>query len=444
MLDQHEKTAIAAHRFGLGARPGDLERIRQDPEQWLVKQLLIPHYRSRPPSSAELMRALYDFSKAQKAFKNTMADKPENPARQLYIEQSAATVMEAVNSQNPLSWRLLDFFSNHFSVSAQGNRMRVLAPSLEREAIVPHQIGHFEDMLLAVSQHPAMLVYLDNERSIGPNSRTGKQRKRGLNENLAREILELHTLGVSGGYTLNDIQELAKAITGWSITRAADKRQGFKYRANGHEPGARTVLGKSYHQKGVAQGEAILKDLARHPATARHISFKLARHFISDIPPEALVSALSDTWNKTRGNLHAVMTTLIHHPEAWQPEFKKYKTPREFFISSLRVANVKELPAERVMNLLNHLGQKPFAAGSPAGYDDTADAWNGSGALLKRIDWINQMSLRFKSANFSPRELLDHYFGPLTSAKTRRWVMGAESREQSAALFLLSPEFLRR
>ncbi|WP_062270808.1 DUF1800 domain-containing protein [Endozoicomonas arenosclerae] len=265
-----------------------------------------------------------------------------------------------------------------------------------------------------------------------------------LNENLAREILELHSLGVNGGYTLNDIQELAKAISGWSITRAADTRQGFKYRPNGHEPGTRTVLGKEYPQTGVDQGKAILRDLARHPATARLVCFKLARHFISDTPSESLVKALTDTWSKTRGNLHAVMTTLIQHSEAWQSTFEKYKTPREFLISTLRLANVSELPAQRVIRLLIHLGQKPFAAGSPAGYDDTADAWDGSGALLKRIDWVNQMSVRFKSAQFSPKQLLENYFGSLASDHTRLLVGGAESREMAAALFLMSPEFLRR
>ncbi len=182
MQENHERAALAAHRFGYGARPGDLEKILPDPEKWLLDQLVIPRHSITQPSSGELMRALYDFSKARKDAKKSMAEMPKNPARRFYIEQSAATVLEAINSQTSLSWRLLDFFSNHFSVSAQGNRMRMLAPTLEREAIAPHMLGHFEDMLLAVEQHPAMLIYLDNERSIGPNSRAGKRSKRGLNE----------------------------------------------------------------------------------------------------------------------------------------------------------------------------------------------------------------------------------------------------------------------
>ena len=176
---------------------------------------------------------------------------------------------------------------------------------MEREAIAPHLFSRFEDMLIAVIQHPAMLVYLDNTKSTGPNSRIGKNnKKRGINENLAREIFELHTLGVDGGYTINDIQELAKAISGWSISFPHDKKKaGFVYRSPQHEPGKRVIMGREYRDLGVQQGRLILVDLARHPKTARFISKKIATHFISDKPSDLLVDDMVDTWVKTQGDL---------------------------------------------------------------------------------------------------------------------------------------------
>jgi uncharacterized protein (DUF1800 family) len=216
-------------------------------------------------------------------------NKAPNYSQQIFRQLSADTLTQAINSENSLNWRLLDFFSNHFSVTAQGAVMTALAPTLEREAIAPHIHGQFEDMLLTVCKHPAMLIYLNNDKSAGPNSGYGKRKHRGLNENLAREILELHTLGVNVDYQQADVNELAKGITGWSIAFAKEKNSGFKFRSFWHESGEHILLNKTYPQKNIRQGEAMLINLARHPATAEHLCYKLARHFISDEPPQSLV-----------------------------------------------------------------------------------------------------------------------------------------------------------
>ena len=441
MNDQH--AVIAANRFGMGARPGDLERARVAPREWLLQQLILPELSSSQPDSGEVMSAFYEYRRGVKRFKQQkIMDKPRNPGGRAFREMVAETVEAAMKDEHSLNWRLLDFFSNHFSVSAQGGLMKSLAPTLEREAIAPNLLGPFYNMLLAVEQHPAMLVYLDNNKSVGPEARAARK-KRGLNENLAREILELHTLGVNGGYNLRDIQELAKAITGWSTSRPVDDYHGFVFRHAAHEPGSKVVLGKVYRQDGKGQGEAILKDLSVHPATAGYVSFKMARHFVSDTPSDSLVSAMTDTWLKTQGNIKAVVIAMIEHPDAWNPKPQKLKTPRDFYISTFRATGLSIPPARQVVNTLVNLGQAPFGAGSPAGYGDVAAAWDGADALLKRVDWVNMMT-RSVRLNRSPVSFARAHSGGLLSDHTARIISGAESRQQGLALYLMSPEFLRR
>ncbi|KEQ11393.1 hypothetical protein GZ77_25110 [Endozoicomonas montiporae] len=441
MNDRH--AVIAANRFGLGAKPGDLNIARGNPEQWLLNQLTLPDLSSGHPDSGEVLDAFYVYRRKVNRFRQQkMMEKPDNIAGQLFVRMAADTVYGAVKDEHSLNWRLLDFFSNHFSVSGQGGMMKPLAPTLEREAIAPNLLGSFEQMLVAVEQHPAMLVYLDNAKSVGPSTRAAGN-KRGLNENLAREILELHTLGVHGGYNLEDIQELAKAISGWSVSRPKESQHGFVFRQATHEPGTRVVLGKVYRDTGIDQGEAILKDLAIHPATAKFVSFKLARHFISDSPSEDLVKAMTETWRQTKGNIKSVVTTMIEHPDAWHPTPAKLKTPREFYISTLRLTGLPLPNARLLVNTLVNLGHAPFGAGSPAGFSDKSSAWDGADALLKRVDWVNMISRQVRM-NQPPLELAQAHSGSLLSDHTAKMVSRAESRQQGLALYLMSPEFLRR
>ncbi len=452
---------IATNRFGMGARDHEIKEAQSDPQGWLGTHLISPALDNSLPDSWAVINQYAEFRAIKNAEKS--GQKPGNqnammaPLRRTYFQFCSDTLTRSISSEHSFSWRLLDFFSNHFSVSAQGGLMAPLAPTLEREAIAPNLFGSFADLLVAVETHPAMLIYLDNEKSIGPDSRQANYLKkkakktRGMNENLAREILELHTMGVNGGYQLEDIQELAKAITGWSVARPEkEEGHGFLFRERAHQPGQRNVLGKTYPDTGASQGETILRDLAVHPATARYVSWKLARHIISDQPPADLVDKMQEQWLKTSGNLKEVITVLIQHPQSWQIEQQKLKTPREFLVSVCRATDGvsprkknREQQSRMLVNTLTAMGHKPFGAGSPAGYADISSAWDGSDALLTRIDWTNRWVESLKK-RVDPLTLMDTTLGEQMASDSRTIIGRAESRQQGLSLLLLSPEFMRR
>src|SRR5216683_136684 len=286
---------------------------------------------------------------------------PLNIIQKTYRAEALARLQRATIADCGFTERLVAFWSNHFCISAnKGELARMWAGSFEREAIRPHVLGRFGDMLKAVEQHPAMLFFLDNQQSLGPDSRAGQNRKRGLNENLAREIMELHTLGVGGGYSQEDVTSLARIITGWTFAG----RQGqlgapgsFVFNANAHQPGAQRLLGNTYENNGVAQGEAALADIARHPSTAKFIATKFARHFVADDPPPALVARLQDTFTKTDGDLKALTLALVDSEEAWRAPLTKVRSPYEFLVAAGRLqARVPEDPGF-YLNGLNVLGQ---------------------------------------------------------------------------------------
>ena len=269
------------------------------------------------------------------------APQPLNIIQKTYRAEALARLQRAMIADCGFVERLVVFWSNHFCISAnKGGLARMWAGSFEREAIRPYVLGRFGDMLKAVEQHPAMLFFLDNQQSFGPDSRAGENRKRGLNENLAREIMELHTLGVGGGYSQDDVTSLARIITGWTYAG----RQGqlgtpgtFVFNANAHQPGAQRLLGKIYENNGVAQGEAALADLARHPSTAKFIATKFARHFVADDPPPALVARLQDVFLKSDGDLKALALALVDSDEAWQAPMTKLRSPYEFLVATGRL-----------------------------------------------------------------------------------------------------------
>lgn len=448
MNNKTQLATIAVNRFGLGARMGELSDAKFDPRQWLLRQMKNPVFDASLGNRVSALELIAEIKGLRRKIRSGDKLKPEaifdavkGYRRRLLLD----SLRYSISTETPFSLRLLDFFSNHFSVSAIGHPMMILSPILEREAIAPNLFGHFEDMLIAVEQHPAMLLYLNNVKSVGPNSPIGK-RSRGLNENLAREILELHTLGVNAGYSLSDVRQLAMAISGWSISNENEAGSpGFRFRIKAHEPGSRELLGKSYPAGGLKQGEAILRDLARHEQTAQHISLKLAQHLIADKPPGALVAAMSDTWLNTRGNLKAVITTLVEHPLSWNLEPEKVKTPREFVVSACRAIDQSKMVDKRLLAFalrgLNTMGQKPFDAGSPAGYGILNSDWMGSDGLMKCIDWVNQLS---NKTNQKPDAVVERIFSSKLSPVTEKLISGAESRAQGLSLLLLSPEFHRR
>ncbi len=439
---------IAVNRFGYGARGDELNQAKQDPKQWIKSKLLSITFNTSYPHSNDVFLEHSKYQKQKKQLKNQKKSQSinkmtKNYARTVLRELSTDTLKQAIDSSHSISWRLLDFFSNHFSVSANGRLMVGLSATLEREAIAPNLLGNFEDLLLAVEQHPTMLIYLNNERSFGPNSRMARKRNKGLNENLAREILELHTLGVDGDYSQTDVIELAKGITGWSVKNPRKERSaGFIFRGYGHEPGARELLGKKYAQKGIEQGKSMLRDLAMHPATAKYVCGKLAHHFVSANPPASLLSKMEATWLKTQGNIKQVMFSMFDADEAWLDTAQKFKTPREFVISTFRALALKKINNKSLLYSLTTLGQQPFNAGSPAGYSDDVNDWLGASALMARIDWSTMMSGYVKRKN--TEKLMKLTFGENVSQHTYQSVMRAESRQQAMSLFLMSPEFQRR
>ena len=437
---------IAVNRFGYGARSDELQNAEQAPKTWIKAQLLPVHFTQTLPHSNDIIIENAKYQKQQKQqitpvktqqqMDNLLKAKrfPRNVSRKFYID----ALEQSIHSSHSVSWRLLDFFSNHFSVSSKGRLMIGLSATLEREAIASNMLGNFEDLLLAVEQHPAMLIYLNNEKSFGPNSKKAKRSKTGLNENLAREILELHTLGVDGTYTQEDVIELAKGITGWSVKNPnKEPSAGFTFRDVGHEPGPRKLLGKMYAQVGIDQGKNMLRDLAMHPDTAKHVCYKLAHHFVSDNPPASLLAKMETTWLKKRGNMTQVMFCLFDAEEAWLDSRQKFKTPREFVISTYRALAPKKISYKALLDSLVSLGQEPFNAGSPAGYSDDIDDWLGGSALMARIDWSTTMLGYSKRVN----KVMELALGESVSEQTYQMVMRAESREQALSLLLMSPDF---
>ncbi|MDA9533066.1 DUF1800 domain-containing protein [Bradyrhizobium sp. CCBAU 25338] len=375
------------------------------------------------------------------------ASQPLNVIQKTFRAEALARLQRATLVECGFTERLVAFWSNHFCISAsKGELTRIWAGAFEREAIRPHVLGRFADMLRAVEQHPAMLFFLDNQQSLGPDSRAGQNRKRGLNENLAREIMELHTLGVGGGYTQGDVTSLARIITGWTFAG----RQGqlgspgsFVFNVNAHQPGPQVLLGKSYEATGLAQGEAALVDLARHPSTANFIATKFVRHFVADDPPPALVARLRDVFVKTDGDLKALAVALVDSDEAWKAPPTKMRSPYDFLVASGRLlAQVPEDPG-RYLNGLNLLGQPLWSPPGPNGFPDTNAAWAAPEGIKLRLDIAAQIGARLGN-NIDPLDLLGFAAADAASTETRRSIERAESRQQALALLLMSPEMQRR
>jgi uncharacterized protein (DUF1800 family) len=465
--DRDLQAAIAATRFGLGARSGEIKVVRSDPQGFLLAQTAptgVPTpLRALPQDRVE---ALQEFRQAQSAFQraNQQQDRkardlrPELNARRAALrDQIAGDVLQraalGATTEQGFAERWALFWANHFSVGA-GNFVRTatIGP-YEAAAIRPHVFGRFADLLVAAETHPAMLLYLDQNASVGPDSplaqrtarRPDAKRQLGLNENLAREILELHTVGVDGGYTQADVTEFARALTGLSFrgfNAPAEQVGEIYFRQIAHQPGPRSIMGVAYEVEGEAQALAILHDLAARPQTARFISRKIARHFVADDPPPALVARLEAVWRDTDGALDQVAAALIAAPEAWAPAPAKFKTPYEFMISSWRaVGAAPRKPADLAM--LTAMGHRPFYAPSPEGWPDEAAAWATPDGIVKRLVWTQDFAPQ-AIGTADPSEVAAQALGARLSPATARAVARAESRGEGLALLLMSPEFQRR
>jgi uncharacterized protein (DUF1800 family) len=455
-------TTIAANRFGLGARPGELASIGGDGRDWLRAQLT-----GEPPaitdaqlaSSAQVLGQAFALQREIQQARRAGADvqqKLPQLLKPIYMGEATARFRQAVMTERPFVERLTQFWSNHFAVSVDKQFMPGLAGSFEREAIRPHVLGNFGDLLVAAETHPAMLLYLDNHLSVGPQSpaaiRAGLRRRGnrtiGINENLGREILELHTLGVGGGYTQADVTSFATVITGWSVGGgnglfASGPPGRFVFRPETHEPGTKTVLRRAYPDSGYRQGLEVLNDLAQHPATARHLATKLVRHFIADDPPPAAVERLAQAFTEFGGDLPSVYRALLDSREAWEQPLAKYKTPGDFIVSSYRGLSLPVDAAHAPLAPFELLGQRTWQPGSPAGWPDKSADWDGASALLKRIEWADAVGGRLGSRR-DAAGLAPQLLGANLTDATGTAIARAASAQQALTLLLSSPEFMRR
>lgn len=471
---------LAASRFGLGRRFDD--PAIADPKGWLTRQL--GDYDPAPAAIAalagrETIAAAYvDYQEERRAMRREAADpamsdeekamEPEmrrlsrSAIRRHYVDATAARLTSAVATPTPFPERLVHFWANHFAVSADKQTVIGFAGNYEFEAIRPNIMGKFADLLIAAVRHPAMLLYLDQAQSFGPDSpfatrvrNRGKGKAPGLNENLAREILELHTLGVRTGYTQADVTAFAKTLTGLTVAglgRGAGQRLMPADAAPGatvfigplHEPGAQTILGKRYDNAGAKQADTVLRDLAVHPATAKHIAGKLARHFTGDAPPAALVDRLAADFLRTGGDLPSLYRTLIGSPEPWASPSAMFKSPWDWTVSMLRALKVPALgERQNVAAMFTQLGQPIWRPGSPAGYDDKVATWAGSAALMQRVELASRIAGRIGD-RADARQLAPLVLSDALTPETAQAIARADSPGQGIAMLFASPAFLRR
>jgi uncharacterized protein (DUF1800 family) len=458
--------AIAATRFGLGARPGEIEAAKSDPQGFLLDQIRreggdLPKGDGQSAATRiDQMRAYQQQRRAERQSKDgeeaakggaqAFLD-AQRDLRQKVGDDFLARAQLGAGTATAFRERWTLFWANHFTVSATKQITSVLIGPFEREAIRPYVFNSFENLLVAASTHPAMLTYLDQAQSIGPNSRAAQfaTRRRnnaaaGLNENLAREILELHTVGIDAGYTQADVTEFARALTGFSIGREQEDRAGqFLFREPAHEPGARTILGRRYGEQGIKQGLTVLRDLAADPRTARHVCGKIARHFVAENPSPALTQRLERRWLETGGDLAAVAKALVETPEAWDPTPAKFKTPYEFTLSTWRLIGAEPSAVERLAPILTSLGQRPFAPPSPKGWPEDALTWAAPDALIKRMQWAQGFAAAVAD-RVDPNALAASALGARLTPPVAKAVARAETRREAFALLIMSPEFQRR
>ena len=437
--------AVAAIRFGYGPRPGEIERRAADPQGSLLAEIARGHDTPIPltglPASAEMLTR---FMRARRRDGDPGTIRLfKNDFRMLFLQEAMMRTRTAVLTETPFLERLVHFWSNHFTVSARKAILLGLAGGFEREAVRPNVLGRFEDLLIAAIRHPGMIFYLDNVLSTGPRSDAGRRLDKGMNENLAREILELHTLGADGGYTQDDVISLALMLTGWSVGRPdREQRPGaFWFYARAHQPGPKTLLGRRYADDGAAQAEKALRDLARHPATVRHLCTKLLRHFTADEPAPEDIDYLVRVWQQAGGHLPTVYRGLIGLRSAWTP-LTKLKTPNDLLISSLRAGGVRKVN-RWVVSALELLGQAPWSAPTPKGWPDRAAAWLSADQAMRRIEYAGALGERL-SGWLRPEETAADAQDELLPRDTAVSVQQAETEAQALAILFAAPAFQRR
>ncbi len=433
----------ALTRFGLGAGPA--ESVPADPRGWLAAQLdgpdpalATPRFRALPDGARALAALRADALERRRilAAGEPLKEKFHSQSLAFYVTDGRAALDWAAATRAPFRERLVWFWANHFSVSIlQGGTLGLVGPFI-REAIRPYVTGKFTDMLLAAERHPAMLLYLSNAWSVGPDSPVGRRTGRGLNENLGRECMELHTVSLAAGYTQADVTNMARLLTGWSVSPARPP-VGFFFRPFAHEPGSQVVMGKNF-PPGEEGGIAALRYLSTYPTTWTALAEKLVRHFVADDPPPRAVKRIAAVLSSTDGDLRAASLALIDLPEAQRP-LAKLKTPLEYVVSVLRAAPPTLPPT---FADLRKLGQPLWAAPLPNGWSDLAADWSSSDAVLGRIGFGYTHAARIAEAD--PLELADAVLGPTLRPETATAMRRAGSRAEAVSLLFAAPEFQRR
>lgn len=442
-----QKALIAFHRFGLGAKQRGFGAVKSDPLEALQKEL-------KPAVALIDDDTLPNYAKAARE-----ASFGFERAEALRAAEFDARIAKHMRADIGFVERLVIFWSNHFSMSVnKSDAVRGMIGQLEREVIRKHVLGKFTDMLLGVMKHPAMLSFLDNADSIGPRSQTGELWGVGYNENLARESMELHTVGSGGGYTEDDVIAYAKILTGWSYVRGweADNhynggtkqnRGRFIFRKYWHEPGKITFRGKTYEPEGMTQGVKAMRDLARSPATAEHIAFKLVRHFITDEPTPAMVNPLKKRYLETGGDLRAVSMALLKLPEAWALPLSKVRTPYELAIAQLRALGLryKKDQTWAFTEPLRALNQAPWECPSPEGFSDDTLYWLDPDGMTIRLDTAQLSGWLYRDRlNASPKAIAKAVFNDAISRQTLERIGAAGETGAGLTILFSSPEFQRR
>lgn len=443
---------IASHRFGYSET--SLRAIQSDPRGWVLAQFArpSPFDASGLIDSAAALKLTREVLTAARQTPTAAANPMPmdelgamTPSRQTLRQTNLLGLQRrwqhVVSTDTPVAERWVQFWANHFCVAATKGTTLALVWPHEVEAIRPHAFGNFKELMRAAVLHPAMLLYLDNAQSIGPDSPAGRKRDKGLNENLARELLELHTLGVNGGYSQHDVTQTAQLLTGWTLPPQAGGAVRFVARL--HQPGSKNILGKTYPE-GPQALDKLLLDLSQNPACAKHLATKLARHFVADDPPAGLVDAMARRFLDSQGNLPALAQALFSHPLAWSDALPgKFKRPEELLLSAHRLLKLPISAVGGAAQALAAMGQAVGRAPSPQGWPDRSEDWLSPDSLLKRVQWADQFSQAHPDAA-DARALAQLAWGDSLSASTAQHIERAESGAQALALLLASPEFQRR
>lgn len=488
-LSSDQQALHVLDRLGYGPKPGDIERVKQmgieryidsqlQPESIPLPAALSQRLSTLDASNASAGKVLSEFLAVRKVA-NDGDDAAKQKRREVIgkiVEQNAeARIARAIDSPRQLEEVMVDFWFNHFNVYDGKGLDRALIGSYERDAIRPYVLGSFRDLLGATAKHPAMLFYLDNWLSTANDYQAGQFRKgvaqgqkakaTGLNENYARELMELHTLGVDTGYTQKDVTELARMLTGWSFEprELVRNNRTFRFDAQRHDMGDKEWLGHHVGAQGQGEGEFALDVLAMHPATARHLSYQLAQYFVQDNPPPQLVERMSKRYLETKGNIREVLRTLFHSPEfmAAGTVDAKFKTPYQYVISAARAGQMPITNVRPLLGALNQLGMPLYGAQTPDGYKNTEAAWLNPDALARRITFatalaagrlpLNKAAGQDSNAANTPAaaeppldaDTLLNTLGPAISAKTRATINNNPAALR-AAMVLGSPDFMQR